>query len=247
MFSRVGGGFTLKAADVGADLVGKIEKGIPEDDPRNPAVIADNVVDNVGDCAGMAADLFESYVVTIIAAMLIGASLDAAYVNLPLLICAMGAIATIIGTFTMKLSGKKIMAALYKPVYATALLTVLGIFIVSWNVMLSIAASVGVVLTLLMFWITEHYTSTEHKPVRDIANASKTGAELILFLTRSWVEFKPVAGDNGDSSHCSEFYASFRNWGASGVYGIAIAAVAMLSMTGIVITLTRTPITDNAG
>ncbi|MBI5636326.1 sodium/proton-translocating pyrophosphatase, partial [Candidatus Micrarchaeota archaeon] len=172
LFARVGGGIYTKAADVGADLVGKVEKGIPEDDPRNPAVIADNVGDNVGDCAGMAADLFESYVVTIIAAMLIGASLDAAYVQLPLLICAMGAIATVIGTFTMSLSGKKIMAALYKPVYATALLTILGIFIVSWDFMLSIAASIGVVLTLLMFWITEYYTSTEHKPVKEIANAS---------------------------------------------------------------------------
>ncbi|HLD62533.1 MAG TPA: sodium/proton-translocating pyrophosphatase, partial [Candidatus Norongarragalinales archaeon] len=178
LFARVGGGIYTKAADVGADLVGKIEKGIPEDDPRNPAVIADNVGDNVGDCAGMAADLFESYTVTIIASMLLGVAFGPDYVTLPLLIGAAGAIASALGIWFVSLGKKKnIMHALYKGVLATSFFAIIGFWFFTQNNMpLFYATLVGVAATMLIGLITEYYTSKEYRPVKEIANAAKTGA-----------------------------------------------------------------------
>jgi len=262
LFARVGGGIYTKAADVGADLVGKVEVGIPEDDPRNPAVIADNVGDAVGDCAGMGADLFETYVVTALAAMLLGSS-PTVYskfgingVILPLIIGGLAIFATVIGTLFVRLGkSKAIMNALYKGVIATtvisaALFYVANLYITNGNMGIFISSLVGLLVMALMVAITEYFTAYRYKPVLTVSEAAKTGAgtNVIAGLGMGLRSTFPpviviVAGI------LVSYYAS---GGATspemGVYGISIAAAAMLSATGIIVAVdSYGPITDNAG
>jgi len=252
VFARLGGGIYTKAADVGADIVGKIEKGIPEDDPRNPAVIADQVGDNVGDCAGMAADIFETYTITIIATMLLGSLLypqNPQFIFLPLLLGSISIVASIIGTFFVRMGKKKsIMAALYKGIIVAALLSAIGFYPVITQLFadspnnLYFAALSGLIIAAGMFILTEYYTSDKYKPVKDIAKASQTGHATNI-ITGLAVGMKstalPIILISAGIVISFWFY---------GLYGIALAAVAMLSLAGIVVAVDAYgPITDNAG
>jgi K(+)-stimulated pyrophosphate-energized sodium pump len=251
VFARLGGGIYTKAADVGADLVGKVEAGIPEDDPRNPAVIADNVGDNVGDCAGMAADLFETYVVTAVAAMLLGFLYlhSTQGVVLPLVLGGVAVVASVIGILSMRTTGgsvNKIMGALYSGVWVSAILSLVGFFFVVQSLMGSLslfyAAAVGIIVTVALMYLTDYFTSHKYNPTRGIAEASQTGhatnviAGLAVGMKATALPVLVIGAGILVAFHFG------------GVYGVGIAAMGLVSQAGIVVTLdSYGPITDNAG
>lgn len=275
VFARIAGGIYTKAADVGADLVGKVEAGIPEDDPRNPAVIADNVGDNVGDCAGMAADLYETYTVTLVAAMLLAKSVfgpESPWVEFPLMLGAVSIIASIVGTYFVKLGAKQyIMGALYKGLAVAGVIAAIAFYVVSAQFIggltgadagvftpmtVFLTALIGLVLTGLIVWITEYYTAKEFRPVQAIAKASLTGhgtnviAGLAMSMEATALPVLVIVG-----SILGAFYLGAGGLTnltpeqtGHGLFAIALSAVSMLSMTGIVVAIdSYGPITDNAG
>lgn len=256
VFARLGGGIFTKAADVGADLVGKLEAGIPEDDPRNPAVIADNVGDNVGDCAGMAADLFETYAVTSVATMLLGSLVFSNFNNaiiFPLAIGGVSILSTIIGTWFVRLGkNKNIMGALYKGLAVSAILSAIGFYpITKWLMSgqtnysvgaLYMSALIGIIVTALIIVITEYYTSTKYNPVKSIAKASLSGhgTNVIQGLA---ISMKSTA-----LPLLSIVFGILASYHFGQLYGVAVAAMSMLSLTGIIVAIDSFgPITDNAG
>ena len=265
IFARLGGGIFTKGADVGADLVGKVEAGIPEDDPRNPAVIADNVGDNVGDCAGMAADLFETYAVTVVATMVLASiffngSLEVLLMNLPLAIGGVCIISSIIGTYFVKISNNgTVMGALYKGFIASAILSFIGIYLVieyfvgmdtffsysggNFSAMdIFLCSIVGLVVTALFIWITEYYTSTNYRPVRSVAQASETGHATNV------IQGLAISMESTAVPALIICVAIIISHTLAGLFGIAISVTSMLALAGMVVALDAYgPVTDNAG
>ena len=265
IFARLGGGIFTKGADVGADLVGKVEAGIPEDDPRNPAVIADNVGDNVGDCAGMAADLFETYAVTVVATMVLASiffngSLEVLLMNLPLAIGGVCIVSSIIGTYFVKISKNgSVMGALYKGFIASAILSFIGIYLVieyfigmdavftyssgnftSMDIFL--CSIVGLVVTALFIWVTEYYTSTNYRPVKSVAKASETGHATNV------IQGLAISMESTAIPALIICVAIIISNTLAGLFGIAISVTSMLALAGMVVALDAYgPVTDNAG